>query len=136
MKGAEIVKNAPELLKAYVASIRDPLAAATLFADDGVLELPYLQSLSIPTGAKGPAAIEQFIGSLLKNVPDFRFNSFQMLIETPDQAFGEYEVEARVVSTGKIYRQMYAGRLVAVQGKIKLLRESLDTVAALNAYRD
>ena len=32
------------------------------------------------------------------------------------------------------YRQMYAGRLVAKDGKIQLLRESLDTVAAAKAF--
>ncbi|WP_322047450.1 hypothetical protein [Paraburkholderia sp. J67] len=46
----------------------------------------------------------------------------------------EYEVEALVPSTGKIYRQMYAGRLVACDGKIELLREALDTVTAAKAF--
>ena len=57
-----------------------------------------------------------------------------MLIDTPDQAFAEYSVEVLVPSTGRIYRQMYAGRLVAKDGKIQLLRESLDTVAAAKAF--
>ena len=52
----------------------------------------------------------------------------------PDQAFGEYEVEALVPSTGKLYKQTYAGRLVAENGKIKLLREALDTLAASRAF--
>jgi ketosteroid isomerase-like protein len=39
-----------------------------------------------------------------------------------------------VPSTGKVYRQHYAGRLVAENGKIKLLRESLDTLAASQAF--
>jgi hypothetical protein len=34
------MKNATELLKAYLAQIQDPAAAAALFADDGVIELP------------------------------------------------------------------------------------------------
>lgn len=58
----------------------------------------------------------------------------RILIGTPDQAFGEYEVEALVPATGKTYRQRYAGRLVAEQGKIKLLREALDTLAAKEAF--
>ncbi|MGF6660681.1 ketosteroid isomerase-like protein [Paraburkholderia atlantica] len=128
------MKSASELLTAYLGSIRDPKAAAALFADDGVLELPYLASINPKTGAQGPAAIETFIASLLAAVPDFAFKNANILIDTPDQAFGEYEVEARVVTTGKMYRQMYAGRLVAENGKIKLLRESLDTVAAQRAF--
>lgn len=126
--------NASELLQKYLANIRDPKAAAALFAEDGILELPYLSSLGPTTGAKGPADIERFITGLISKVPDFSFKNIQLLIETPTQAFGEYEVEAMVPSTGVVYKQMYAGRLVAKNGKIALLRESLDTVAAQKAF--
>ena len=122
-------KTAGELLRAYLAEIQDPAAAAALFADDGVIELP-----SIGARAQGPADIERVIGGLLEKVPDFRFQNIRIWIETPDQAFGEYDVEALVVTTGKLYRQSYAGRLVAEGGKIKLLRESLDTLAAARAF--
>lgn len=122
------------LLNKYLQSIRDPRAAAALFADDGVLELPYLSSLGPKTGAQGPMAIEKFITGLLDKVPDFRFKDVHILIDTPSQVFGEYSVEALVPTTGKVYKQMYAGRLVAENGKIKLLRESLDTVAAQKAF--
>lgn len=126
--------TAKTLLNKYLQSIRDPQAAAALFADDGILELPYLNSLGPTTGAQGPAAIEKFIGGLLDKVPDFEFRDVQILIDTPAQVFGEYSVEALVPSTGNVYKQMYAGRLVAENGKIKLLRESLDTVAAQKAF--
>ncbi|SDR33788.1 Ketosteroid isomerase-related protein [Paraburkholderia fungorum] len=126
--------TAKTLLNKYLESIRDPKAAAALFADDGILELPYLSSLGPTTGAQGPAAIEKFIAGLLDKVPDFKFKDVQILIDTPTQVFGEYSVEALVPSTGNVYKQMYAGRLVAANGKIKLLRESLDTVAAQKAF--
>jgi ketosteroid isomerase-like protein len=121
--------NAPELLRAYLANVRDPAAAAALFAEDGVIELPKANAR-----AQGPAAIEQFLVGLLKKVPDFRFKNIHIFIETPDQAFGEYDVEAVVPSTGKLYKQTYAGRLVAENGKIKLLREAMDTLAASRAF--
>jgi len=123
------MKNATELLTAYLSAIQDPAAAAALFADDGVLELPWVNAR-----AAGPAAIEKFIAGLLAKVPDFRFQNTRIWIQTPDQAFGEYDVEALVPSTGKTYRQTYAGRLVAENGKIKLLREALDTSAASHAF--
>lgn len=123
------MKTATELLRAYLAEIRDPSAAAALFADDGVLELP-----TIDARAVGPAAIEKFIASLLGKVPDFRFENIRIWIETPDQVFGEYDVEALVPATGKIYKQTYAGLLVARNGKITLLREALDTLAASRAF--
>lgn len=83
---------------------------------------------------RGQKAIEGFIASLLAKVPDFAFRNVRLLIETPEQVFAEYEVEALVPSTGKIYRQLYAGRLVARDGKILLLREALDTMAAAHAF--
>jgi ketosteroid isomerase-like protein len=128
------MKNAVELLQMYLESIQSPGAAAALFAEDGALELPYLDSLGITSRVQGRAAIESFIGSLLSKVPDFKFRNVRFLIDTPDQAFAEYSVEAVVPATGRIYRQMYAGRLVAHDGKIQLLRESLDTVAAAKAF--
>ena len=97
--------------------------------DDGVIELPWVNAR-----AQGPAAIEDFLRGLLARVPDFRFRNVRIWIQTPDQAFGEYDVEALVPSTGKTYRQTYAGRLVAENGKIKLLREALDTAASAWAF--
>jgi ketosteroid isomerase-like protein len=123
------MKTATELLTAYLSEVQDPAAAAALFADDGVIELPWVNAR-----AEGPAAIEKFIAGLLAKVPDFRFQNIRIWIQTTDQAFAEYDVEALVPSTGKLYRQTYAGRLVAENGKIKLLRESLDTLAASRAF--
>jgi ketosteroid isomerase-like protein len=123
------MKNATQLLEDYLANIQDPAAAAGLFADDGILELP-----TINAGAQGPEAIEKFIAGLLVRVPEFRFKNIDISIRTEDQAFGEYQVEAPVPSTGKVYKQTYAGRLVAKDGKIKLLREALDTLAASQAF--
>nr|WP_315252268.1 nuclear transport factor 2 family protein [uncultured Duganella sp.] len=125
------MKTPAQLLNAYLDNIQNPAAAAALFAEDGVLELP---SLGPNVRAVGPVAIEAFIGGLLKNVPDFRFKDVQLFIETADQAFGEYSVDAKVLSTGKLYQQTYAGRLVAKDGKIALLREALDTLAASKAF--
>lgn len=56
------MNNAKQLLSAYLESIRDPRAAAALFADDGVLELPNLKSLGIDGRAQGPKAIDCDVG--------------------------------------------------------------------------
>ncbi len=66
---------------------------------------------------KGLSSIKKFLAALLAKVPDFRFRNIRIWIQTPDQAFGEYDVEALVPSTGKTYRQTYAGRLVAEKEK-------------------
>ncbi|WP_437956222.1 hypothetical protein WME76_32905 [Sorangium sp. So ce119] len=44
--------------------------------------------------------------------------------------FAEYSVEAQAPETGKLYKQTYAGLLIALDGKNALLREALDTAAA------
>jgi len=121
--------TALELLHAYLDRVRTPAAAAALFADDGVLELP-----TIGVHAQGRAAIEQLIAGLLAKVPDFRFQDPVVWIETPERVFAEYAVAAQVAATGKPYRQTYAGVLIAEGGRIKRLREALDTKAAASAF--
>lgn len=121
--------TALELLRSYLDNVRTPVAAAALFAEDGVLELPTVQA-----HARGPAAVEALLSGLLAKVPDFRFKDVKVWIDTPDKVFGEYSVEALVTGTGKMYRQTYAGVLIAEGGRIKLLREALDTAAAARAF--
>jgi hypothetical protein len=77
---------------------------------------------------KDKEAIYNFLKNLPKTFTNFNFRNIQILIDTPDQAFGEYEVNAIVNSTGRPYHQSYMGRLVAENGKIKLLREALDMI--------
>ena len=67
------MKNATELLTAYLAQIQDPAAAAAPFADDGVIELPWINAR-----AQGPVEIEKFLVGLLAKVPDFRFQNIRM----------------------------------------------------------
>jgi hypothetical protein len=54
------MKNATELLTAYLAQIQDPAAAAALFADEGVIELPWVKA-----PAQGPVEIKQSLAGLL-----------------------------------------------------------------------
>lgn len=123
------MQSAPELLRAYLGNIRSPERAAELFASDGVLELPWIQ-----VRAQGPAAVEGLVSGLLAKVPDFAFHDIRFWIETPDRVFAEYSVDAVVAASGKAYRQTYAGVLIAEGGKIKLLREALNTAAAAQAF--
>ncbi|MET8036838.1 nuclear transport factor 2 family protein [Streptomyces sp. NPDC005345] len=126
------MRNARELLLGYTSNIRHPDAAAALFAEDGAVELPYLASLGIPHRAQGREKIRAFLVDLLQAVPDYGFDSVDILIDTPDQVFGEYTVE-RTTRDGRPFSQLYGGRLVAVNGEIKLLREYLDLIRAARA---
>ena len=123
------MKTALELLKTYLDNIQDPAAASAVFAEDGVLELP-----TVNVRAVGPENIQGLVASLLARVPEFRFKHLQVWIDTPEKVFAEYSVEATVAATGKLYRQTYAGVLIAENGRIKRLREALDTAAAAQAF--
>ena len=46
------MKDSKALLLEYLASIRDPERAASLFADDGAFELPFLRSLGDRTSIR------------------------------------------------------------------------------------
>jgi ketosteroid isomerase-like protein len=123
------MKTALQLLQAYLDNVQTPSVSAAQFSKNGVLELP-----TVKTHAEGPAAVEKLLTSLLAKVPDFRFKNLKVWIDTPDKVFAEYSVEALVIDTGKVYQQTYAGVLIAEDGKIKLLREALDTAAAARAF--
>ncbi len=120
------MKTAKELLQAYHANVnaQNPDAVGPLFATDGAIELPYLASLGQSWRTEGPENIKNMIAGLLKMAPDFRFINIKFYIETPDQVFAEYEVDC--LFNGKPYKQLYMGRLVAENGKIKLLREAMN----------
>ncbi len=122
--------TATELLNAYLTSVSNPEAAGALFAEDGILELP-----TVNARAQGPAAVANLLTGLLAKVPGFAFQTPKFWIETPERVFAEYRVEALVPDTGKIYKQVYAGVLIAENGRIKLLREALDTAEAARAFK-
>ena len=41
------MKDSKALLLDYLSSVRDPEHAASLFAEDGVMELPFLRTLGV-----------------------------------------------------------------------------------------
>lgn len=128
------MKTPAELLKAYLDNVQDLDVVASLFAEDGILELPYLASLGIPPSHQGPKNITAFLKSVIVTVEDFRFHDLQIFMETPNQIFAEYKIDTVVKSSGNGFNQHYMGRLVAENGKIKLLRESLDTAQTIKSF--
>lgn len=118
------MKTAKELMQDYHSLIQNPEAVSAIFSSDGAIELPYLASLGAGWRTEGPGNIKNMIGGILKMAPDFKFINIKYFIETPDQVFAEYEVDC--LWNGKPYKQMYMGRLVAENGKIKLIREGMN----------
>src|SRR3981189_401282 len=68
-----MMKNSKALLLDYLAAIRDPDRAASLFADDGVFELPFLRSLGVEPRYKGRPEITALVRKLLEIYPKFAF---------------------------------------------------------------
>ena len=122
------MKTAKELLLDYLENVGNPDLQIELFADDAVFELPYLASLGMPARWEGREVLYNFLSNLPKTFPGFKFKNIQIHIDTPDQAFGEYEATGVIASNGKHYDQHYMGRVVAENGKIKLIREALNMV--------
>ena len=63
----------------------------------------------------------------------FTPKDISVLIETPDRVFAEYMTHAEAAGTGRRIHHLFAGRLVAEKGQIKLLRESMNVLAAVQA---
>lgn len=117
------MKTSKELMLAYTAySFKDPKKAAEMFAEDGAFEMPYLATLGLPPEYRGRDAIAGFFQSVLDIYPGFQFKNVKVLIDTPDQVFAEFEATAVSSRTGRTVRQLFFARLVAENGKIKLLR--------------
>ena len=123
------MKTARELLEAYIAGTARQSAA--LFADNGALELPYLADLGVGPRYEGPPTIGAFLTFLHEQMyPNFKFVDVKIYIDTPEQAFGEYTIHQKSGISGRDVYQRFFGHCVAAGGKIVLLREALNVLAA------
>ena len=128
------MNDAKALLLGLLAVIPNGEKASSFFADDGVLELPFLHAVGIPTRYEGRVKIREFYKLVRTLYPDFAFKPRDTrILDTPEQVFAEYTTHTTTAGTGRLVHHLFAGRLVAKDGKIKLLRESLNVVAAAQA---
>ncbi len=122
-------KTAKQLLQAYIDGSAQE--SASLFAEDGALELPYLADLGVEPRYQGPKAVGAFLGFLHEQMyPGFKFVDVKIYIDTPDQAFGEYTIHQKSGISGREVHQRFFGHCVVADGKIVLLREALNILAA------
>jgi uncharacterized protein len=115
------MKDSKALLLEYLASVRDPEGAASLFAEDGAFELPFLRSLGVAPRHTGRREIAGLIHQLLKLYPNFAFgrDDTRILIETPEKTFAEYVGHGRAAATGRTLHQLFTGYLVAEAGETR-----------------
>ena len=123
------MKTAKELLQAYIDG--NAQESAGLFAEKGALELPYLADLGVEPRYEGPDTIAAFLTFLHEKMyPGFKFVDVKIYIDTPGQAFGEYTIHQKSGISGKDVHQRFFGHCTAADGKIVLLREALNVLAA------
>jgi uncharacterized protein len=129
------MKDSKTLLLDYLASVRDPERAASLFADDGVFELPFLRSLGVEPRYTGRREITALVHKLLELYPNFAFapDETRILIETPEKTLAEYVAHGRAAATGRTAHHLFSGYLVAEAGEIKLLREAFNPLTMAQA---
>ncbi len=124
-----LLKSARELLDEFTASsFRDPRKAAEMFAEDGAFEMPYLESLGFAGRYSGCTEIEGFFKFVRELYPDMRFHDVKIVCEDGNVIVVEYEFRTRSSKTGRTIHQLFVGRLESHNGKIKLLRESINLV--------
>jgi uncharacterized protein len=130
----ETMKKARDLLLEFLEAFSEPARAAALFAQEGVFESPYLQTVNIQSRLEGPREIEKFLTTLIGMVPDWKFLNVQILMEDREQVFAEYEVHALASHTNRPFDQLFFGRLEKDENdKIKLLREAQNLVNTARA---
>jgi ketosteroid isomerase-like protein len=123
------MKSARQLLEEFTASsFRDTKKASEMFAENGTFEMPYLESLGFPWRYEGREKVEGFFKFIRELYPDMDFHDVKIVRETPDVVVGEYEFTTKSSKTGRMIHQLFVGRLESENGKIKLLRESINLV--------
>ena len=135
MKTIENQKTASVIFKEFLEAVGkgDAKAASSLFATDGYIDAPYVQSLGFPSKISGHEAIEQSLSQVKAAAPDFQFSNFKVVLETPAEVVAEYESEA-VMSGGKPYKQLYIAHVTTNDGKIVSHKEFLNTVVFVEAF--
>ncbi|WP_322003792.1 nuclear transport factor 2 family protein [Paraburkholderia tropica] len=128
------MKNATQLFEEFLPLARTPEQAAELFAEDGVVELPYLADLGMPWQYKGREAIAGLYTQLLSLVPDWEFRDAVIHMADDDKLFAEYKVDADAVATQRPFKQHFFGYMHVENGQIKVLREALNIVATARAF--
>lgn len=127
------MRNAVELLNEYIKLVGegDFEKVLELFAPDAIFEFPFFQSVGIGGRMDGIDEIRNQVGAFMSSVDGFKFQNVTLFAAAdPQRAFGEYSVSTRVKQTGRVYNQLYAGRLESENGKIKLLREFANPIEA------
>ncbi|MFC3562839.1 nuclear transport factor 2 family protein [Pedobacter jamesrossensis] len=107
-----------------------------LLHDDIVIEFPYGESAGLLPQLSGKETIKKSTEMFLESVPGIRFNNAVVSPSlNPDEAFATYEVDVKVPSTGRNYKQRYIAAFTRKDGKIIKMVEYYDPTNFNAAFR-
>ena len=132
------MQTARDLLDIFLATRgTQPDAAIVLFADDGLYEAPYLESLGMPWRYRGLDEVGRYLHAESEVFRQLAFHDVVVVADTGAVVVAEYQFTARSTRTARMVHQLIVGRLDAVDGRITRLRESLNLVeVALALFPD
>ena len=132
------MRTARDLFDAFIANAARPaMPTHALFADDGVYEVPYLETLGLPWRYCGRDQVAGFFDAYRDLFPRLVFQDVVIVAETADCVVAEYQFTTRSSRTARMIHQLIVGRLEAAAGQIALLRESVNLAeTALALFRD
>jgi len=130
------MRTARQLLQALLETLAQrPETTLSLFADDGVYEAPYLESLGLPWRYRGRAEVGRLLHVHHEMFPRLQFHDIVIVADAPDRVIAEYQFTARSTRTARMIHQLIVGRLESAEGRITLLREAVNLVElALGLY--
>jgi len=111
-----------------------PASAIDFFADDGVLEMPYVAQIGMSPVYRGHDEIRGLFAKLAETIPTWRFRDVEIHMATDDKVFAEFHVDEPTVRPGRRFTQHFFALMVVRDGKITRLRETLDLVASARAF--
>ncbi|MEP7455039.1 nuclear transport factor 2 family protein [Phyllobacterium sp. SB3] len=100
-----------------------------LFAEDGVFEFPYFSVLGMPTRFQGKTELRQVLGIINAHFSAFTLSEIEVHeVKEGDALFVRYHSDGFIDRSERVYAQDYVSQLIAVDGKIKVLREYLNVI--------
>ena len=118
-----------ELLTAFFeATLQGTEVTVALFAKNGLYEVPYLESLGLPWRYRGQDEIVRFLAANREMFPQLAFHDLVIVAESMGCVVAEYQFTTRSTRTGRMIHQLIVGRLESTDGRIALLRESVNLV--------
>ncbi|MEY2415966.1 MAG: uncharacterized protein QOH53_1300 [Ilumatobacteraceae bacterium] len=113
-----------------VIETRDTAAIWSMFADDGVIEYPFINLRLTDL-----ASFDQTIGPALRALEGLTVTDLTFVATAdPNAVIAKYHAHATVNFTGKPYDQTYINELRVRHGKIALYSEYYDTAVFNEAF--